>query len=147
MLKMNNKAQVGESMLWLYRSIVIIIIIGGIIFVVVRYYSSQQDVRPLEASLLANKILNCLAPETSSKFNYETINNCIATDNEVFINLTFENKNLSLGNDLLATLCQAKKIKGKNLPYCFEDTFLLLDKGQEKNLTIEIAIRKIEKNV
>ncbi|MEM1535786.1 MAG: hypothetical protein QXQ82_01180 [Candidatus Pacearchaeota archaeon] len=142
-----KKAQLGESIIWLYRILMIVIVIGVIIFIVVRHYSVNYDVRPLEASLVANKILLCLNREKN--FSEEKIKNCITIDDTIFVNLTLSDEkvteNITLGNSLLSVYCEAKEkgAKGKHLPYCFKDTYLV----DEKNLTLNIAISKSEKNV
>lgn len=152
-MKKGKKAQLGESIIWLYRLLIIIFILGFVIFIIVKHYSINYDVRPLEASLLANKIIQCLSQDKNLKLEEEIIKNCITIDDTIFINLTLskENvieKNLTLGNFVLNTLCEAKEkgSKGKNLPYCFKDFYLVANK-EEKNLTLEIAISKSEKNV
>ena len=146
---MNKKAQIGESTLWIYRFIIIIIIVGSIIFVVVKYYSNQQDIRPLEASLLSGKLISCLTPNIDSKFNLDVIRECITVDDDIFVNITFEDKNLTFGNDALGVMCKAKEkgTQGKNLPYCFADTYKIIENNQEKELNINIVIHKSEKNV
>ncbi|MEM4703142.1 MAG: hypothetical protein QXP53_01520 [Candidatus Pacearchaeota archaeon] len=149
---MEKKAQVAESMLWLYRFLIIIIVVGGVILVVVRYYSTDYDIRSLETSMLTNKLLTCLK-ENSFAFDESTIKKCAIIDENIFINLTMTEygkndleRNASFGNKDLSILCQAqeRKVTGKHLPYCFKDNYLVLENNKEKNLTVIIALQTVQ---
>jgi uncharacterized protein YpmB len=140
----NKKAQLGEITIWIYRFIMIIVVVGAIIAVIVNNYSTPYDVRPLEASLLSSKIVKYIQ-EDQNRLNSDDIKKIVNIDKDIFINITLENQNVTLGEQLLNVMCATKSQTKKNMPYCFEDSYPL--KGlNEKNLTIAIAIGKAEKN-
>jgi len=147
-IKINKKSQLGESMIWIYRFIIIIIIIGGFIFVVVKHYSSQYDTRSTEASLMSGKIARFLG-EDPTKFKANEIQSFINVTEDIFVNLTLNGRNITLGNGDLGILCEAKKnkVRGKHLPYCFDDNYIILNNGREERLEISIAISKSKENV
>ncbi|MCS7134282.1 MAG: hypothetical protein NZ889_00260 [Candidatus Pacearchaeota archaeon] len=148
---MQKKAQLSESLIWLYRFIMIIIIIGLLLFGIIRHNSLEYDVRPLEASLLANKLVACIEKNT---LNESKIKECITLDQEIFLEISInkENKsekNLSLGRQELKTYCEMKEkqIKMKHFPHCFNDNYLFFENETEKILSLHLAILKTEKNV
>ncbi|UCD21152.1 MAG: hypothetical protein JSW08_01235 [archaeon] len=146
---MKKRGQLGESMLWLYRFIIIIIVVGGVIFVVVRYYSGQNDVRPVEASLIADKILSCLDGNPNVNLKESVIGNCIKINKELFVNITFGDKNVETGNTNLGVICRSMEegVRVENKPYCLEDNYIFLKDNQEQELNLFIALLKNEKNM
>ena len=147
----NKKAQMGHAITWLWKFMIIIIVVGGISFVVLYHYSRPIDVRDFEASVVARAIVECVAPDSVVKeFSNASIRACIPVDErEIYINASLGKDSVEIGDDYLATLCQAMEqgTKVTKYPSCHKSGYFVLDDDQLKKLEIFIAIRKIEKNI
>jgi len=172
MLKKNKK---GEKLISLYWFLVLTIIAGGIMIMVNVFYGAPYDIREMEASLLAEHVINCISPD--GKMNSLLISP-IGTRIEEFrdhfsdrCNLNFAGHqeweaveyyvqaklyirgeknpfmNLTYGNQNWVPQCKEdKQLKG--MPVCFEKKYYSYDSGK-KVYQIEIltAVGKIKDNV
>ena len=146
-----KKAQLGHAVTWLHKFLILVLVIGGVVFIVAGHYSKQYDVRSIEASILARKIVDCIAPNGVIKeFDENAIRECFPfNEDEIYLDINLENNTLVFGDDFLATLCKAeeKKVKSKYYPACLKEKYYLLENNEQKTLNIFIAIKKIEKNL
>lgn len=147
----NKKGQLGHALTWLYKFLIIVVVVGGVVFIVLNHYSRSYDIRDAEASILAKKLVECIAPDGIVKeFSNETVKNCFLIDEkEHYLNVTLGEDSIATENELLITLCQAMKenVRIKKPPACHHSQYLVLNKGKLSELDIFIAIRKLEKNV
>lgn len=151
----NKSAQLGHAITWFWKFLLLILVIGGTVAVVVSHYSKQYDVRNLEAAVVSRKLVECIAPQGFySELTIEKIKSCLPlNEDEFYLNISLENKNVELGKSYLATLCEAKekKISVKFYPVCLINSYIILKQTelglQQKTLSIFLAIRKIEKNI
>jgi len=145
MKKISKKAQTSDPLSWIYRFIIIIIVIGMVVVGVIRYYNHKYDIRPIEAPLIANKVLQCLGPEI--KLNKEQIESCLKIDDSIFLNISYKDSFIEIGDKDLQVLCEAqkgeKKVIGQYLPHCFEEIY----PSNENEIKINIAIAKGRENV
>ena len=151
MICKDKKAQVGYGLTWLYKMVLIVVIAGGIVFVILSHYSRNIDVRDMEASVISQKIAECVAPNGILKeFSNESIQKCIPIDEQnIYINASLKNDYLEFGDDFLFRLCQAmeQKVKVAKYPACHHSSYMILDSGKIENLKIFIAINKIDTNL
>jgi hypothetical protein len=153
----NKKAQSEYPIIFIYRFLIIILVIGAIVGLVWWRFSKPYDIRPMEASALAQKSISCLASTgmiTPDNFNEKTISDCIEIDREnLFMNFTLKGQSpkdifFATGNLDLEPYCSDKKPAGKYLPSCFNETYRVLNSSQMlTDLNIIIIIEKQEKNV
>jgi hypothetical protein len=152
----NKKAQAGSAILWIYKFIMLIIVIGGIVAIVFLHYSKQYDVRDVEASVLAGKVIDCFSDKgkiNSEDFTKENLDSCLTFDkDEIFLNVTLLNKqnsqSVSLGDSDFRVYCEAKEqeVDVKNAPSCLEKDFDLLVDNEQGKINLFIAITKFTKN-
>jgi hypothetical protein len=146
-----KKAQLAHGLTWIYKFMILVAVVGGIVFIVLSHYSKPFDVREMEASILSQKVDDCIAPNgIFREFGNASLRDCIPFDeNEIYLNVSLGNDTLEIGDPFLATLCQAmqQKVSVKKPPVCRNSCYLVLDKGELKKLDVFIAIKKIEKNV
>jgi hypothetical protein len=150
----NKKAQTEFTVTFLYRFLIILLVVGIFTGVIWYTFSKQVDVRQLESSVIASKITSCMTDKrvlSQDSFSVERIKGCLEIDEqEIFMNLSFKNKNVGLGNEDLKIYCETeeKKVQGKYLPSCFNETYYVLDSENKlEQLGIFIALDKHEKNV
>lgn len=154
----NKKAQVGYGVTWVYKFLILTIVVGIIVAVITTHYSGQYDIRNIEASIISEKLVNCIAPngivsdEIIKEFN-NTIKNCLPLDKkENYINISLDNKSIIFGDSFLQELCQLKenkknKVKIKYYPFCLKEKYYVLKGTEPSQLNIFIAIKKVEKNL
>lgn len=150
-MKKAKKAQLGNAITWLYKFLIVIAVVGSITYVIASHYSKKIDIRNLEASAISEKIVECIVEKGLDKASENSIKNCLNLDeNEVFVNVSFQDKTITFGNDFLATLCKSKE-KGVKLTYypcCFKQKVLLLDQHKKlSELSISVFIKKVRKNL
>jgi len=152
----NKKAQLGHGITWLWKFILLTIVLGGIIAIVASHYSKPFDVRDAEAAIISRKLAECLAPQgiLNNELTIENIRNCIPiNEDELYINVAIENKAVELGDMFLLTLCQAEeqKVNVKDSIACLNSKYYVLKRTQDKfessSLSINIAVKKVEKNL
>ncbi len=154
MLK-NRKAQSEYPVIFIYRFLIIVLVIGTIIGIVWWRFSKPYDVRPIEASALAQKCISCLTDTGAimpNTFNEKTISECLEIDKEnLFMNLTLKGPSdtfFAIGNLDLEPYCGEKKPAGKYMPSCFNETYRVLNSSYMlTDLNMVIMIEKQEKNV
>ncbi|MCL5730012.1 MAG: N-acetylmuramoyl-L-alanine amidase [Candidatus Pacearchaeota archaeon] len=78
----------ADKVLAVYWFLILFIVTGAIIYLASQFYSSPIDVRGLESKLLANQVLNCIAPANylsasifSADFKNNFLQNCHITFN------------------------------------------------------------------
>lgn len=150
--KMNKKGTAaGSFVLWFWKFFMSVVVIIGIAGVVWVHSSEQYDIRELEASLLAGKIVECFSEQGKIKnedFLQNQLDSCLSFDKEeIFVNVTLKKQSISFGKEDLRVYCEAKEqgIEGKTV--CLnEDYDMIIDNVPEK-INIFIAILKVGKNV
>ena len=147
----NKKAQLGDALTWIYKFLILVLVIGGIVAVVLNHYSKSFDVRDAESAVLAEKLVECIAPNSIVKeFSEASIRGCFPIDeNELYLNISLDEDAIEIGSQILSTLCQAieQKVKIKKYPVCHYSDYMVLNNGKLSRLSIFIAIKKIEKNL
>ena len=131
------------------------IIIVCLVFVAVLWmqYSKPYDIRRLENAQIAKKVILCMTNEslvlTQENFNEKTLNECIKTTSDVFLNLTFDGKSVSSGKSSLEVYCQVQTtVTGPYLPSCLKENYTVLNSThQTDQLNVFIALDKNKKNV
>ena len=101
---LNKKAQTGYATIWLYRFLLLVLIVGGIVGIVFMHYSRQYDVRSVESAILSRKIVDCLSKDgriNETEFNEKNFRDCIKINNDIYLNISFNDQNFSLGDKLL----------------------------------------------
>jgi hypothetical protein len=151
---LSKKAQSEYPVIFIYRFLMIVLVIGVIVGVVWWKFSRPYDIRPLEASTLAKRCIECITENnviSLNNFNEQKVLNCLEIDKEnTFLSFNLINeKNFSLGNQDLRIYCEAEeKTSGKYLPSCFNENYSVLNSSYGINtLNVFIAIEKHEKNV
>ncbi len=154
--KRAKQAQLGHGITWLWKFILLTIVLGGIIAIVASHYSKQFDVRDAEAAIISRKLAECLASQgiLNNEPTVENIKACIPiNEDELYLNVSIDNKAVELGDMFLLTLCQAKeqKVKIKYSIACLDSKYYILKRNQDKlessTLTINVAVKKVEKNL
>jgi len=146
----------AEGVWWVVRFFMIVIILLGVTFTIGKFYSNQ-DIRPMEALAISNKVIDCISLKgvvDINKIEKAEILKCInLNENEIYVNVTavsFDsslNKSASLGTSL-QTLCEAKEKAIENkLVECLRQKFYVLIGNEKGKVDMLIGIKKSEKNV
>ncbi len=154
----NKKGQIGHGLTWLWKFALLVLMLGIVVAVVISHYSKQFDIRDAETSAISKRLVECLAPKgvwtATTVLSTETVESCVPLDeNEIYLNITFDGKNLEIGKPLLATLCQTleQKSKIRLYPSCLDSRYHILKQTgtttESSTLNIFIALRKTEKNL
>jgi len=159
--KINRKGD--ERVLSLYWFILFIIVAVAIVSAVLIFYSYLLDVRGAEASILADKVIDCLSNdgklnvaklEEVDKNGLESACNLILKDeskekyremkSQYYIQLEVGGKLIMAGDqDFLAYCGQSSKT---NIPICFEKKLFVLNNNEFSSMKIITAVRKVEQN-
>ncbi len=151
--KLNKRGNIGTGIIWLYKIFMLVIVIGGIVAVVFVHYSEQYDIREVEASLLAGKIIECFSEQgkiNSADFLQTQLDSCLSFDKEeIFVNVTLKKKSISFGKEDLRVYCELKEqeTKGENFPSCLNENYNVIIDNIPEKINIFIAILKVGKNV
>ncbi|MGB9708380.1 MAG: hypothetical protein ACPLXC_03610 [Candidatus Pacearchaeota archaeon] len=157
-LPKNKKGQIGHGLTWLWKFALLVLMLGVVVAIVVSHYSKQLDIRNAETSAISKKLAECLAPKgiwpNTTVLNKETVKACIPLDeNEIYLNITLNNMNITLGKPLLATLCQTleQKSRVRLYPSCLDSQYHVLKQTdavtESSMLNIFIALSKTKKNL
>ena len=123
--KMNKKAQVPEGMLWIARMLLIILPLILAIAIFVKIFLLSVDVSRVEASILAERSLECFSDETGviklDKFTKDQAEKCFAFGAEGGLQMKLQFSSTSQTAEtpkfsLLEPLCG---LKGASVPYCY----------------------------
>lgn len=155
-----------EEILSLYWILILIIVAGGIIGMVFVFYGNPYDVREIEATLLIDKLADCISyggringitniNQGIKEFDFSRCHiNFSAEKNEFFYKIViyriedlenpfFETRG---GNFNLESSCFMEKTK--TLPVCVEKSFYSLDElDNQYIIKVLVSVRKTEKNV
>jgi len=163
-----------DKILSIYWLAILFIVAAGIVYMVVVFYGEPYDVREIEATLLANKISDCVSDGGYLKSNIFSLDNAYFF-RECSINFEVEDfkgwnldqfyveteiydfddtknnfqgdllKKFSQGNVALKDFCSEK---GKNFPKCVNRKFYAIDESNNQHIIGVLSIvRKTEKNV
>jgi hypothetical protein len=149
----NKKAAASYAIISFYRIMMIIIVCLVFVAVLWMQYSKPYDIRKLENAQIAKKVILCMTNEslvlTQENFNEKTLNECIKTDNNVFLNFTFQGKSITSGKRELEVYCQVQtRVTGPYLPSCLNENYSVLNSShQTDQLNVFIALDKNSKNV
>ena len=174
LLKMMNKR--GDKIISVYWFAILLLVAGGVSAMVFIFYNHPYDVREIEASILTNKIADCLSQGGYFRKNiFEENNLLLSQDNfleecklnfdveeiweegQYYVGLNIhgvsdlENSlfDFNYGNEKWVVNCALQGEKEfEKLPECYERRFYVLDENQNKYLIkILTVINKGEKNV
>ena len=146
---MNKKAQMDLLVLWLYR-IFLITVIGFFVVVIVGRLYGTYDIRPAEASVITERISDCLRKNPGSESAF--LSKCAGIpEKEVYVNISIYNatsfvRSVIIGNEAYDTYCQAIENGNKMTfpPSCMRSIQYI---DSNKIAKLLVAVRKIEKNV
>lgn len=130
---MNKKAALGAQMMVFLYLLIIILIAGGITRGIAMFFGEEYDFRETDASLLNQKIYNCLSEKNinlninlteKEKFEQEFYSTCQIDKNVIestfFLSLTFNSQDYKIGSGD-ATQC-ALAYENPNYPKCITST-------------------------
>ena len=159
---MNKKG--GERILSFYWFIMFIIIGIGVVSGVLIFFSGQTDVRKVEASILADKIVECfvqdgkLINDNLNKINGDNLagecglylqDNTYNDKEQYYISVKIERKNeavgLRAGKEDYEAFCGQEQSK-KNIPLCIRKRILVLDNNDFAQFEVVSSVRKVEQN-
>lgn len=154
-----NKGGIGRIVVWFFYFIVIIIVVSWIVVVVASFYSKQYDIRQVEASMLANKLMRCIMEDgLIQKADLGNIfKNCDLNLNaeEYYIEMAYtlngkESKEV-FGKEGLGNLCKLKNIDITYAPSCNKISYYaqIMDKqiAIPSKIIFFIDISKVKQNV
>jgi hypothetical protein len=144
----------AEGVWWVVRFVMIGIILLGVTFIVGKFYSNQ-DIRPVEALAISNKVIDCISAQgvvDMNKVEKAEILECInLNENEVYVNLTAAsldsslNKSASLGVSM-QVYCESME-KGMKTPIkCLRQKFYVLIGNEKGRVDLLVGIKKVEQN-
>ena len=159
-LKINRKGD--ERVLSMYWFILFIIVAVAIVSAVLIFYSYLLDVRATEASILSDRVVDCLSDNgilNSVKLD-EAVNsiegacNLILKDaskekyasmkSQYYIKVEANGKLIETGDrDFLAFCGQSSKL---NIPVCSEKKLFVLNGNEMTSMKITTVVRKVEQN-
>jgi hypothetical protein len=136
-------------------SMISMIIIVCLVFVAALWiqFSKPYDIRGLENAQIAKKIVLCLTNDTlvlpQESFTEKRLNECIKTDQNIFIKLTFEGKEIVSGRKELEVYCKIQnKVSGNYLPACLNYNYTVLNSSyREDKLNVFLSLDKNRQNV
>lgn len=149
----NKKAAASYAMISFYRIMMIIIVCLVFVACLWIQYSKPYDIRKIENAQIARKIELCLLGNNfvlaQEDFTEKRLNDCIKTDQDIFVNVTFGEKSLSSGKQELKVYCQIQnRVTGRYLPSCLSYNYTILNSNyQASELNIFLALDKNKKNV
>jgi hypothetical protein len=156
MISLKNKKGTQSSYLvvWTYRVVAIVLVVMGFMAIMWIRFSQPYDVRPLEATIIAKKSIECLSQDytiTTYNFYRDKLRGCLDVDEEnVFMKIEFQNQNITFGKDILETYCKSGD-SGVTITYkpsCYEQSYdVLNEQGQLDEINVFVAINKWNKNV
>ena len=145
----------AEGVWWVVRFFMIVIILLGVTFTIGKFYSNQ-DIRPMEALVVSNRVIDCISLKgvvDMNKIEKAEILKCInLNEDEIYVNVTavsFDsslNKSASLGASL-QVLCEAKEKAIENKLECLRQKFYVLIGNEKGEVDMLIGIKKLKKNV
>ena len=148
---MNRKGQVLSSSLTLgWKLFRLAAIALFIVWVVGGLFSSNQDVRPAEATILEERIINCLVNEGIVQSNFN-LNECFAEDQEIYVNANLSSmdsnfsRSVVSGNRAFGVPCNV----GDEKLYCDSQRYYVLINNQKIErgvLELTVGIDKYDKN-
>jgi len=174
MKKMNKTGT--NKILSIYWFVILIIVAGGVFAMIYIFYGPSFDVRELEASILADKIADCLSEGgrinldllNQGSFNEDFKNSFLSEctlnfddeywkEEQYYVEINFYKPdnlkksifNISKGNVKCKANCKLQEEKKyEKLPVCIEKRFYSLDeKNVQYLIKILSVVRKTEKNV
>jgi hypothetical protein len=158
----------------IYWFAILILVAGGISAMVIIFYGAQYDVREVEATILANKIADCVSYKGiineeifEEEYVSNSLKNChldfsVESGNNWENNLQYyfkveifgiddlKNSKVSFfeGNKNLVSSCEIENENYNKLAKCFEERFYAVGEDNEQYLIKILSIvRKSEKNV
>jgi len=165
---MKNKA--ATKIITVYWFAILILVAGGIVTMVSIFYDAPYDVREIEATLLSNKVADCLSQQGrlndnlikegvfNQTFEEEFLEICsfYLEEGEYYSKINFYNVEdsatslfeISFGNNNLVSDCEIQEDKQyENSAICVEKRFYSLEGDSQYLIKIVSAVKKIEQNV
>jgi hypothetical protein len=166
---MNKKA--ADKIISVYWFAILFIVAAAIVYMVFSFYGEPYDVRELEANAMINQVADCFSKGGDLK--EEVLGENFKENFLVICNLNFEVEDVykwkeqqqyylevnflefpseqnifqvKEGNEALKEFCD---LEGKNLPFCLERSFYVINKTSIDQYQVNILsiVKKTEKNV
>lgn len=153
-----------ERLLSFYWFLMFIIITVAVVSAVVIFTSRPFDIRSVEAQILADKLVGCIAQQGNIAQVFEGgreallekqcalfLSDTSYTDagqqaEQYYVQAKVGEQKFEAGNMRLPTLCDAAP-STRNIPACTHKRFVAFNSaGKLVNVDIDVAVRKMEKN-
>jgi hypothetical protein len=150
------KGQVtGELVIWLYRFLLITAISFALVIIIGNRFTSRFDVRTPEATILSEKVVNCIH-EAGKSLTQDSLEGCVGMNkanyyieaNASSLQSNYSNFVIS-GNSDIKVQCDLLR-KGKKFqkaPSCSKFSYLILIDSEKAKLDLEIDIGKYAQNL
>jgi len=156
MIIFNKKGQIlGSSITMAWK---LFLIAGLALFVALTVgsvFTANRDVRPAEASILANRVMDCISDNGMINPNFN-VKDCFLEDNELYVsaNLTSMDSNFSRniisGDPAMGVFCKIQDKTKEGATYCIDQKYYVLINNQkvEKGiLELTVGVKKYAANV
>lgn len=156
MIHINKKGQIlGSSITLAWK---LFLIAGLALFVALTVgsvFTAKQDVRPAEASILANRVMDCIMSDGIVQPNFN-LKDCFIEDNELYVsaNLTSMESNFSRnivsGDPAMSVFCRIQDKTKEGSTYCIDQKYYVLINNQklEKGIIeLTIGVKKYAANI
>ncbi|MFC1685800.1 hypothetical protein ACFLZZ_02125 [Nanoarchaeota archaeon] len=157
---MHKKGQMlGELLPLVWRVLLFMVVVLVISLSIGNAFSAKQDVRGAEAVILTKTVVDCIAPESKLKADFN-LRDCLTLDErEYYLNVIGKSSesnfsvNKTLGMENFKTLCEVGSEKPEaGVPLsCLEQKYYILVDNNGKTergvLEILVGIAKISENV
>ena len=156
---MNKKATefMGEGLFLFWRLMLLVMLVLFVALTAGAAFSSKQDVRGLEASILADKISDCISKNGTVSSDF-SLDNCFLNDNELYVGVNVTSFDGSFSRlvekgditlDVYYNLVPAEK--GKKHPFFLnQKSYTLISNQsnvQQGTMEVLVGIKKYDANV
>lgn len=146
---LNKRAQTGYTTIFIYRLFMILILIGGVVVIVGAHFSKPIDIRPVEAQEISKLVYDCIKNLGIENINEQSLQECFPySKEENGIKITYNDKKMTFGKELIITLCEAKE-ETKSKVSCSLNEYPYFSSSDNKlnKISILVGISKVNKNV
>ena len=139
---MKNKRGEGEKLVSIYWFVILIIITLGVVAGTLKVFGEDIDIREAEASLLKDKVVDCLIEkgELNSKYGDLESNNLESLSNVCNIMLNQDYyvmiNNNEFGDSGILVECDLNQAR------CYKTSIFVLNNGEKMFLEIKTGVRK-----
>lgn len=152
----NKKGQILSSAVTLGWKL--LLIAGLALFVTLTVgsiFTSNQDIRPAEASMLANRIMNCISNDGTIQPDFN-LDNCFIEDNELYVSANLASlasnfsRNITSGDPAMNVFCKIQNKTKEGTIYCMNQKYYILINNQKIErgiLDLTVGVKKYDKNI